>query len=340
LSQYNRDNPSTPSGAGRKHRAGRLSPQTGAEAGLVPAKKPVEDWEEEDFEDGESEASPRVFERKAGEKSEAFFRKLFSRKRKKRLPSVSDYPAGEAPLWVSDPLHYQKKLSKWKKFQHSVRIVCLMGFLALCVIGITMLGIAAAVVYSFSDTDLDERFASMDLDYSSFIYATNPTTGESYVYQEIQSTSGMRVWVSDSEIPQCVKDAVVATEDKRFYQHIGVDPIRTFKSTMEYAIDRLKGGDGTNVSGGSTLTQQVIKNMTQDAEQTWTRKVKEMLRALYIERRYTKDQILEYYLNTVYFGQSANGISAAADIYFNKSVTDLTPVEAAAIIAVTKSHLL
>lgn len=268
----------------------------------------------------------------------AFMRKLTDPNalRRKRLPDPSHSPEGQVPLWVSDPDHYTKKLSPKQRFWRSLGTVVLHVFLVCCIVGVTALGIVVAVVYSFSDTELDERFASMDLDYSSFIYATNATTGENYIYQEIQSTSGTRVWVSDTEIPQYVKDATVAIEDKRFYTHMGVDPIRTVNAVLEYAKTKISGSN-VRASGGSTLTQQVIKNMTGDDDYGITRKVKEMLQALYIERRYTKDQILEYYLNTVYFGQSANGISAAADIYFDKEVSELTVVEGAAIIAITKA---
>ena len=258
-------------------------------------------------------------------------------RRKKKLPSPSAYPPGEVPLWVSDPEHYEKKRSRGARFWRGFGVVALHFLLIAGMLGVTALGVAAAVVYSFSDTDLDERFASMDLDYSSFIYATNQTTGENYVYQEIQSTSGTRVWVSGSEIPKCVLDATVAIEDKRFYQHIGVDPMTTAKATVRYLYAKLLRRNTSDIAGGSTLTQQVIKNMTGDQDHSSLRKVKEMLRALYIERRYTKDQILEYYLNTVYFGQNAYGISAAADIYFGKTPAELTVVEAAAIVGITKS---
>lgn len=259
------------------------------------------------------------------------------RRRRKKLPAVSDFPEGQVPLWVSDPEHYCKKQSRGRRFWKGFGTVVLHMILICGIIGVVVLGVAAAVVYSFSDTELDERFASMDLDYSSFIYATNSTTGESYIYQEIESTSGTRVWVSDSEIPQHAKDATVAIEDKRFYKHIGVDPIRTTKAVADWVIGKFVRGSTKGVAGGSTLTQQVIKNMTGDTDQTPIRKIKEMLQALYIERRYTKDQILEYYLNTVYFGSGANGIAAAASEYFGKDASELTVVEAAAIVAITKS---
>jgi len=259
-----------------------------------------------------------------------------ARRRKRNLPDPADFPEGQVPLWVSNPENYERRRSGSARFFAGLGTVVLHLVLICGIIGVTALGIAAAVVYSFSDTALDERFASMDLDYSSFIYATDPVTGTDYVYQEIQSTSGTRVWASDTEIPQHVKDATVALEDQRFYRHSGVDPIRTVRAVLEYAWTKISKS-GSRASGGSTLTQQVIKNMTGDDDYGVTRKVKEMLQALYIERRYNKDQILEYYLNTVYFGQSAHGISAAADIYFGKTPEELTIAEGAAIVCITKS---
>ncbi len=268
----------------------------------------------------------------------AFMQKLNdpTRHRKKKLPDPSEFPEGEVPLWVSDPEHYRKRPSRAARFWRGLGVVALNCFLVCGLIGVVALGVGAAVVYSFSDTELDERFASMDLDYTSYIYATNAVTGESYIYQEIQNTTGTRVWVSDTEIPECVKNATIALEDQRFRTHMGVDPIRTVRAVLEYGWNKITGSSA-NAPGGSTLTQQVIKNMTGDDDYSPMRKVKEMLQALYIERRYTKDQILEYYLNTVYFGQSSLGISAAADTYFGKDVSELNVTEAAALISITKS---
>ena len=267
----------------------------------------------------------------------AFVRKLTDpgRRRKRNLPDPSEYPEGQVPLWVSDPDHYEKKKSTSRRIFSALGTTCLILFLTFSMMGVVALGIGAAVVYSYSDPALDERFASMDLDQSSFIYALNSETGKYEVYQEIQSTSGRRVWVSDTEIPQHVKDATVAIEDKRFYSHMGVDPIRTLNAVLEYAKGYLTGNT-SRASGGSTLTQQVIKNITGEDDYGITRKIKEMLQALYIERNYDKDQILEYYLNTVYFGNSAYGLSAAADVYFGKDVSELTVLEGAAIISITK----
>lgn len=98
--------------------------------------------------------------------------------RKKRLPDPADYPPGKAPLWVTDPDHYTKKPSGAARFFRGLGHFLLHMILIVGMIGVVVLGVGAAVVYSFSDLELDERFASMDLDYSSFIYATNPPPGK------------------------------------------------------------------------------------------------------------------------------------------------------------------
>ena len=128
-----------------------------------------------------------------------------------------------------------------------------------------------------------------------------------------------------SEIPQNVVDAVLAAEDGDFYQHNGVD----FRGVVRAAISNFSGG---NVQGASTITQQVVRGQGYvGTEQTVLRKIAEMRYAVELEARYTKDQILEFYLNSVYFGWNAYGIKAAAHEYFGKSLDELTTAEAAAL---------
>lgn len=125
------------------------------------------------------------------------------------------------------------------------------------------------------------------------------------------------------EIPQHVLDAMLAAEDKRFYQHDGVD---------EWALMRVAwtaARDGRSSQGASTLTMQIAKRVFTGTERTIERKLKDMALATVIERTWTKDQILEFYMNEVFFGAGAYGIAAAADVYFGKSVQDLTVGEAA-----------
>ncbi|MEG6615503.1 PBP1A family penicillin-binding protein [Peptococcaceae bacterium 1198_IL3148] len=125
------------------------------------------------------------------------------------------------------------------------------------------------------------------------------------------------------EISNDMQNALVAIEDYRFYQHYGVDPIGLVRA----AYNNLRAGK--IVEGGSTITQQLAKNLYLTHERTFTRKVKELYYAIQLERAYTKDEILNQYLNTVYFGQGTYGVQTAANAYFNKDAKDLTLAESA-----------
>lgn len=134
-----------------------------------------------------------------------------------------------------------------------------------------------------------------------------------------------RTWVSLKEIPKVFKNAVIAIEDVRFYKHHGVDFIGIARAGAAFMKkDR-------DVQGGSTITQQLARNLFLTQEVTMQRKVKEAILAYQIERKFSKDEILEFYLNQIYFGAGAYGIEAAAQTYFNKKTSQLTLQEAAMI---------
>src|SRR5207249_412031 len=132
-----------------------------------------------------------------------------------------------------------------------------------------------------------------------------------------------RIFVPLGHIPQTLRDAVIATEDRRFYSHFGVDPIGVARAIYQnYRRGRI-------VEGGSTITQQLTKVLFLTPDKSLERKMKEAALALELERRYPKDRILEMYLNQVYFGNGAYGVEAASRTYFGKSVTELNVKEAA-----------
>ncbi len=132
-----------------------------------------------------------------------------------------------------------------------------------------------------------------------------------------------RIFVPLSHVPRVLQDAVIATEDRRFYYHWGVDPIGIGRAVLQnYRQGRI-------VEGGSTITQQLTKVLFLTPDKSLERKLKEAVLALEIERRYAKDRILEMYLNHVYFGGGAYGVEAAARTYFGKSVSEITAREAA-----------
>jgi membrane peptidoglycan carboxypeptidase len=130
--------------------------------------------------------------------------------------------------------------------------------------------------------------------------------------------------------PEHVRHAFVAVEDKRFYQHDGID----VKAIARAAITDMKAG--RIVEGGSTITQQLAKNIFLTNDRTWSRKWKEYLYAKKIERTYSKDQILNMYMNNIYYGNGSYGIKSAAQNYFGKEVEQLTIAEGAMLASIIK----
>jgi len=130
-----------------------------------------------------------------------------------------------------------------------------------------------------------------------------------------------------TEMSSYLPKAFVAIEDERFYEHSGVDIKRTAAATAKYALSKI--GIGSASYGGSTITQQLIKNITEEDDRTWERKVGEIARAHYIEQELSKSQILELYLNMIYLGGNTYGVEIASTYYFAKSASDLTLAEAA-----------
>lgn len=161
---------------------------------------------------------------------------------------------------------------------------------------------------------------------------TPPTTIETsdgeiiwYLYNEY------RLPVKLDEIPEHVKEAFIATEDKRYYSHSGVDIKSIFRAIYKDIIARDK------VEGASTITQQLAKNVFLTNDKTWLRKTKEIMIALHLEREYSKDEILEMYLNVIYFGHGQYGVEAAANKYFFKSISDLSVEEGAVLAGIIKA---
>ena len=165
---------------------------------------------------------------------------------------------------------------------------------------------------------------------STELYYLDAKTDEWVMYQTLYSDGQNRIWSSLDTIPKYLQDAAVAIEDKRFEKHHGVD----LRGTVRAILSTLTG---RGVQGGSTITQQLIKNVTGDNQNTVKRKVTEIYRALELEKRYSKDQILEAYLNRIYMGQSCYGVEAASRTYFGKSVSELTLAQCASLIAITNN---
>jgi penicillin-binding protein 1A len=140
-----------------------------------------------------------------------------------------------------------------------------------------------------------------------------------------------RIFVPLPQIPKPLRDAIIATEDARFYSHHGVDPTGIGRAIYQ------NFRRGRIVEGGSTITQQLAKVLFLTPDKSLERKLKEAVLALTLERRYSKDRILELYLNQIYFGQGAFGVEAAARTFFGKSVTELTLSECALLAGLPKA---
>lgn len=143
-----------------------------------------------------------------------------------------------------------------------------------------------------------------------------------------------RLWADYNTIPKNLINAYVAIEDQRFFEHNGVDVKRTASAIYNFFIPT-----SSNYGGGSTITQQLIKNVSGEDETTIQRKVQEIFRALNVEEKYTKEEILEMYLNTIYLSQNTHGVRAAAETYFGKELKDLNLTECAALAAIAKSPI-
>ena len=165
---------------------------------------------------------------------------------------------------------------------------------------------------------------------STELYYQDAETEEWVMYQTLFMDGEDRIWVGLDEIPEDLKNAAIAIEDKRFESHPGVD----LKSTMRAIVYTLTG---KSIQGGSTITQQTVKNVTGDNQDTVLRKVKEIYRALEMEKRYEKDEILEAYLNEIYMGQSCYGVETASLRYFGVHVGDLSLAQCASLISITNN---
>ncbi len=224
-----------------------------------------------------------------------------------------------------------------KKVARVLAALVMLGIIAGCVVGCWL------TVYVFDILSDDTKMFDLDafkLSYTTILYAEDPETGAPVEIQRLSSQDGSRIWVDFADIPDVVKNAAIAVEDKRFMTHTGVDFQRTILSFVNLIGQKIGLPLYEGTPGGSTITQQVIRNLSNDRDVSIARKLREIFRALNLEKHYSKDQILESYLNVIPFGNNTNGIQAAANLYFNKDVGELTAAEAASIIGITNNPTL
>ena len=201
--------------------------------------------------------------------------------------------------------------------------------LLICVVcGFVFLGVLGVYLQDDIIPNSEMLKDNFSMDETSYMHYVD-ANGNIQQLQRIYSTTD-REWASFDEIPQALIDAAVAIEDKRFYEHQGVDWITTVKACAGMFF-------GSGDAGGSTITQQLVKNMTQDNSVTVRRKIVEIFKAQDFERRYDKDTVMEWYLNLIYFGDRKNGVKSAAAHYFGKELKLLTPAECASLISITNN---
>lgn len=244
-----------------------------------------------------------------------------------------------------------KKRTRKKKNNVPIRILKVSGTVLLSMIFIFIITasvfVTALTIYvlNYMDSTTPVSLENVELNFTSRFLAENPDfneldpESEEYTtYYTLTQDGERRVWVDLENIPKHVRDAFVYSEDERFYSHDGVDFKRTFAAFANMILHFYD-----SEFGGSTITQQTIKNITGDDAQGnagITRKIREITRSINIEKTYTKDEILETYLNIISLNTNwynIRGVQAAANFYFSKDVADLTLGEAASLAAITKN---
>ncbi|MBQ4575759.1 MAG: transglycosylase domain-containing protein [Clostridia bacterium] len=214
-----------------------------------------------------------------------------------------------------------------------IMTILLIGLITVVIVG----GAFAIYISSFVDAsvdDFDKLSTSQNLTtriyYMDYEDPTNRINGVPVEIEDQRLDSGENsLWASYQSMPKNLVNAFIAVEDKRFWQHSGVDWRRTASATFYFLI-------GKSSHGGSTITQQLIKNVTEEDDNTIQRKVQEIFRALNLEKIKDKTEILELYLNNIFLSQRCYGVQAAAYKYFGKDVSELTLIECAAIAGITQ----
>lgn len=231
------------------------------------------------------------------------------------------------------PIEKRISKNKRKKRRRNIFRKCAIFFLLFCIISVIIGSGIFVGMYTAISTELDNyNIGNLTLNRPSYIYYTD-RNGDVKEFDTLSSPETI-LWVNFDDISPHMKNAIVAIEDERFYDHSGVDLKRTIGATFKFLMSKI--GIGTASYGGSTITQQVVKNITQEKDKTSTRKIKEIMRAIALEKKLSKDEILTLYLNIAYFANSCNGVEAAANTYFNKSASELSIAEAATIAGITK----
>ena len=222
-----------------------------------------------------------------------------------------------------------KKKKRRKKTKEKIFRAVLASFMVCIMLACVVIGGFLIYVFNFIEGDFGVNLEDLKLNCTTTVYVQEGT--DQWVeYQRLHGNVN-RIWVAYEDIPDNLKNAFVAVEDKRFLSHGGIDWRRTFSAFANYFLHFYSSNQG-----GSTITQQLVKNLTGDNAQTPQRKVREIMRARHLEMTYSKETILECYLNVVSMANNISGVEVAANYYYNKSVDELTLAECASLAAITK----
>ncbi len=223
---------------------------------------------------------------------------------------------------------YNEKNKKTKKNKKK-NIFMRRTVISLLVVFLLVLSVIAGAVVGFVDNSMDLIAEEYNLDFTSIIYYVDSKTNQAKELDRVHRNEN-RVWVDIENVTENLPNAFIAIEDERFREHSGVDIKRTFGAFVQWVM-------GKDSYGGSTITQQLVKNITGDKDRSPTRKVQEIVRAMNLEKKMSKDQIIEMYMNTIYFGEGCHGVQTAAIHYFGKKAMDLNLEECASLAAIVKA---
>jgi len=232
-----------------------------------------------------------------------------------------------------------KKSKKEKRPWWKVVLKAALYMFSLLAVTICILSVVIAI-YLNKETVGDEELLDLraiKLSYATQYMVMNDETGEWEEYDRIYGDEN-RIWVDYKDMPDDLVQCTIASEDHNFEHHNGVDIKRTAGAMTDQALKAVGlPGLYSNTQGGSTITQQLVKNITDDDATTIPRKIREIYRAYQLEKRFSKDEIMEAYLNTIALGSNTAGIESAANYYFGVTTKDLTVAQSAALICITKS---
>ena len=254
--------------------------------------------------------------------------------RKKRPNSIIDAGVEASQDNKSVPKKKKRKQSKIlliiRRFFAIILTTLLSLFLIMIITGTIVATALTMYVLDYVEDSRGITFQELEQGYNTYFFAYDKEGNP--VQLNMIKADVQRIPVTIDKIPQHVRDAFVYTEDERFYTHEGVDYKRTFSAFLNMFLHIYD-----TEQGGSTITQQLVKNLTGDKEVSPARKIREIFNAMQLEKTYSKDEILEQYLNYIGFGGPINGIELACIRYFGKSVDEINTAEAAVLAAIPKS---